>query len=208
MPFHQRGAILDEQLEAMAAPGATRPRPIRGSTSAFADVYLEPKPFRPEGPRMWFGGQSLHPALLRRLVRYGHGFHPFGSPTPERARAAARGDGRGRARRRRARDDRRHPRDVRRRDERRRSRRRPQRRSRASSRRATPRSASSRRCSPTTSSRSGRSAASSSRASPRSRRAAARAARRSPAPAPAPSRERPTVRRSRGGTAAAAGPLR
>jgi alkanesulfonate monooxygenase SsuD/methylene tetrahydromethanopterin reductase-like flavin-dependent oxidoreductase (luciferase family) len=32
---------------------------------------------------MWFGGQSLHPALLRRLVRYGHGFHPFGSPAPE-----------------------------------------------------------------------------------------------------------------------------
>ena len=43
------------------------------------------------GPRMWFGGQSLHPALLRRIVRYGSGFHPFGSPTPEeleRLRAA------------------------------------------------------------------------------------------------------------------------
>jgi hypothetical protein len=25
----------------------------------------------------------MHPALLRRLVRYGHGFHPFGSPTPD-----------------------------------------------------------------------------------------------------------------------------
>jgi hypothetical protein len=40
---------------------------------------------------MWFGGQSLHPALLRRIVRYGSGFHPFGSPTPEeleRLRAA------------------------------------------------------------------------------------------------------------------------
>ena len=49
----------------------------------FADVYLEPKPFRLGGPRMWFGGQSLHPALLRRLVRYGDGFHPFGTPTPE-----------------------------------------------------------------------------------------------------------------------------
>ena len=28
---------------------------------------------------MWFGGQSMHPALLRRLVRYGDGFHPFGA---------------------------------------------------------------------------------------------------------------------------------
>ncbi len=30
---------------------------------------------------MWFGGQSLHPPLLRRIVRYGSGFHPFGAPT-------------------------------------------------------------------------------------------------------------------------------
>ena len=44
---------------------------------------------------MWFGGQSLHPALLRRIVRYGNGFHPFGSPTadelPSCATAMARG---------------------------------------------------------------------------------------------------------------------
>ena len=45
------------------------------------DVYLEPKPFRPEGPRLWFGGMHLHGPILRRLVAYGHGFHPFGSPT-------------------------------------------------------------------------------------------------------------------------------
>jgi probable F420-dependent oxidoreductase len=82
VPFHQRGAILDEQLEAMAAAWRDTPAAYSGRHFRFADVYLEPKPFRPEGPRMWFGGQSLHPALLRRLVRYGHGFHPFGSPTP------------------------------------------------------------------------------------------------------------------------------
>jgi probable F420-dependent oxidoreductase len=82
VPFHQRGSILDEQLEAMAAAWRDTPAAFAGRHFAFADVYLEPKPFRPEGPRMWFGGQSLHPALLRRLVRYGDGFHPFGSPTP------------------------------------------------------------------------------------------------------------------------------
>src|SRR6476619_235508 len=83
VPFHQRGAILDEQLEAMAAAWRDTPAAYEGRHFRFAGVYLEPKPFRPDGPRMWFGGQSLHPALLRRLVRYGHGFHPFGSPTPE-----------------------------------------------------------------------------------------------------------------------------
>ena len=83
VPFHERGAILDEQLEAMAAAWRDTPAAHSGPRFPFADVYLEPKPFRPEGPRMWFGGQSLHPALLRRLVAYGHGFHPFGSPTPD-----------------------------------------------------------------------------------------------------------------------------
>jgi probable F420-dependent oxidoreductase len=91
VPFHQRGAILDEQLEAMTAAWRDTPAAHAGKHFRFADVYVEPKPFRPEGPRMWFGGQSLHPPLVRRLVRYGHGFHPFGSPTPaelEQLRAA------------------------------------------------------------------------------------------------------------------------
>jgi probable F420-dependent oxidoreductase len=83
VPFHERGAILDEQLEAMTAAWRDTPAAYAGKRFRFAEVYLEPKPFRPEGPRMWFGGQSMHPALLRRLVRYGRGFHPFGSPTPD-----------------------------------------------------------------------------------------------------------------------------
>jgi hypothetical protein len=32
---------------------------------------------------MWFGGERMHPALVRRMVRYGSGFHPFGTPTDE-----------------------------------------------------------------------------------------------------------------------------
>jgi probable F420-dependent oxidoreductase len=91
VPFHRRGAIIDEQLEAMQAAWRNTPASHAGAHFRFDDVYLEPKPFRPEGPRMWFGGQSLHPALLRRLVRHGHGFHPFGSPTTDelaRLRAA------------------------------------------------------------------------------------------------------------------------
>jgi hypothetical protein len=46
---------------------------------AFHDAYLEPKPWRPSGPRLWFGGQSPHPRLLDRLVRFGDGFNPLGS---------------------------------------------------------------------------------------------------------------------------------
>jgi probable F420-dependent oxidoreductase len=81
VPFTRRGAILDEQLEAMHAAWTETPAAFAGEHFRFADVYCEPKPHRPGGPAMWFGGQTLHPALCRRIVRYGNGFHPFGKPT-------------------------------------------------------------------------------------------------------------------------------
>jgi probable F420-dependent oxidoreductase len=95
--FPDRGAILDEQLQAMHEVWRHSPAAFHGRFFEFDAVYLEPKPFRPEGPRMWFGGQTVHESLLRRLVRYGHGFHPFGTPTDqdlERIRAAMRAAGR------------------------------------------------------------------------------------------------------------------
>jgi probable F420-dependent oxidoreductase len=81
VPFRRRGAILDEQLEAMRAAWTQSPADFAGKHFRFADVYCDPKPFHAGGPRMWFGGQSMHAALLRRIVRYGSGFHPFGRPT-------------------------------------------------------------------------------------------------------------------------------
>ena len=81
VPFTRRGAILDEQLEAMHAAWTETPAAFAGEHFRFAGVYCEPKPHRPGGPAMWFGGQTLHPALCRRIVRYGSGFHPFGTPT-------------------------------------------------------------------------------------------------------------------------------
>ncbi len=83
VPFHRRGAILDEHLAAMAALWSGSPAEFHGEFYDFTDVYSDPKAWRPGGPRMWFGGQHMHPALLRRIVRYGHGFHPFGTPTDD-----------------------------------------------------------------------------------------------------------------------------
>jgi probable F420-dependent oxidoreductase len=83
VPFRRRGAILDEQLEAMTAAWSSSPASHHGRHFSFDKVYVEPKPHRPGGPAMWFGGQRLHEPLLRRIVRYGQGFHPFGSPTEQ-----------------------------------------------------------------------------------------------------------------------------
>jgi alkanesulfonate monooxygenase SsuD/methylene tetrahydromethanopterin reductase-like flavin-dependent oxidoreductase (luciferase family) len=83
VPFERRGALLDEHLAAWRIAWASTPATFEGEHYRFADVYLEPKPFRPEGPRLWFGGTSVAPWILRRLVEYGHGFHPFGQPSAE-----------------------------------------------------------------------------------------------------------------------------
>jgi probable F420-dependent oxidoreductase len=83
VPFAQRGALLDEHLAAWRVLWRETPASFEGEHYRFRDVYLEPKPARPEGPTLWFGGQSISPWIVRRLVAYGHGFHPFGQPRAE-----------------------------------------------------------------------------------------------------------------------------
>ena len=97
VPWEKRGALLDEHLAAWEILWRDTPASFDGRHYGFADVYLEPKPFRPNGPELWFGGSSLHGPLLRRLVRYGHGFNPLGPVSDddlERLRAATREAGR------------------------------------------------------------------------------------------------------------------
>jgi probable F420-dependent oxidoreductase len=83
VPFDRRGRILDEHLEAMRALWSGSPASFHGEFFDFDGVYSEPKSWRPTGPVMWFGGERMHPALVRRIVNYGSGFHPFGTPTDD-----------------------------------------------------------------------------------------------------------------------------
>jgi probable F420-dependent oxidoreductase len=96
--FAARGDLLDEHLAAWQAVWRGEgPVSFHGRLYRFDDVFLEPKPYRPDGVRLWFGGSSLHPRLLRRLVRYGHGLNPLGPISDadlERLRAALREAGR------------------------------------------------------------------------------------------------------------------
>lgn len=78
VPFARRGRLLDEHLAAWEALWRASPASFHGEHYAFEDVWLEPKPWHADGPRLWFGGESVHPRLLRRLVEHGHGFHPLG----------------------------------------------------------------------------------------------------------------------------------
>ena len=83
VPFAERGKVLDEQLEVLAKAWGPYPLRHEGRYFSFGDVWLEPGAFRPEGPTMWFGGQGMHPPLVRRLARYGHGLNPFGPLTDD-----------------------------------------------------------------------------------------------------------------------------
>ena len=89
VPFDRRGELLDEHLAAWRALWRPGPVSFSGRWYSFADVYLEPKPFRAEGPRLWFGGMTVGPWIVRRLVEYGHGFHPFGQPDAAELRRLA-----------------------------------------------------------------------------------------------------------------------
>jgi alkanesulfonate monooxygenase SsuD/methylene tetrahydromethanopterin reductase-like flavin-dependent oxidoreductase (luciferase family) len=83
IPFDTRGERLDEHLAAWQTVWRPGPGTFRGQHYRFDEVYVEPKPVRPDGPRLWFGGRRLHDAMLRRLVRYGHGFNPLGRPSED-----------------------------------------------------------------------------------------------------------------------------
>ena len=83
VPFGQRGEILDEQLEIWAKAWGGSPVSHDGKHYSFGRIWVEPPPARAGGPVLWFGGSSLHPRLIARLVRYGSGFNPLGPADDE-----------------------------------------------------------------------------------------------------------------------------
>ena len=83
VPFDKRGELLDEHLAAWRTLWRDSPASFEGTHYRFSEVTLEPKPHRPEGPALWFGGESVHPRLLRRLVEFGSGWNPLGRPSDE-----------------------------------------------------------------------------------------------------------------------------
>jgi probable F420-dependent oxidoreductase len=91
VPFAERGRLLDEHLAAWDAVWRDSPASFAGEHYHFDKVWLEPKAWRADGPRLWLGGETVHPRLLRRIVRYAHGFHPLGQPSDEDMRVLGEG---------------------------------------------------------------------------------------------------------------------
>jgi probable F420-dependent oxidoreductase len=75
VPFHRRGRITDEYLEAMRLLWTEDAPSYRGEFVRFDGIRFEPKPVQRPHPPIWFGGNSS--AALRRVARYGTGWMPW-----------------------------------------------------------------------------------------------------------------------------------
>jgi probable F420-dependent oxidoreductase len=75
IPFHHRGRIADEYVEALGVLWTEDAPSYRGQFVKFENVKFDPKPIQRPTPPIWFGGNSA--AALRRVARYGTGWMPW-----------------------------------------------------------------------------------------------------------------------------------
>lgn len=85
VPFRQRGAILDEQLDIWQRLWTKRsPVSFEGTHFSFKDISVIPEPYRlGRGVTLWTGGRSLIPAIQRRLVKHSQGLFLLKPPSFE-----------------------------------------------------------------------------------------------------------------------------
>ncbi len=74
-PFHRRGAMTNEYLEAIKVLWTQDCASYEGRYVTFKDVTTTPRPVQQPHPPIWVGGVSE--AALRRTVRYGQGWRPI-----------------------------------------------------------------------------------------------------------------------------------
>ncbi len=72
-----RGKLLDETLEIIQTLWREQAAAYRSDTVRFEKIHLNPKPLRPEGVPLWISG-TLNKNVLRRIVRFGSGWIPWG----------------------------------------------------------------------------------------------------------------------------------
>ena len=82
--FKHRGAVTDEYVAIFKKLWTGAAVSHQGRFYSFGEVLCQPRPMQQPGPPIWIGGHS-GPAL-RRVARYGDGWHPVGataaSPLP------------------------------------------------------------------------------------------------------------------------------
>jgi hypothetical protein len=80
VPYGERGAIMDEYVEAMIELWSSDEPVYEGRYVHFSNIVFEPKPYQQPLP-IWFGGRAK-PAL-RRVARFGSGWQSYATPHRE-----------------------------------------------------------------------------------------------------------------------------
>jgi probable F420-dependent oxidoreductase len=80
VPYEQRGAIMDEYIEAMLELWTADEPRFHGKYVQFQDIVFEPKPAQTPLP-LWFGGRTK--SALRRIARHGSGWMAYATPFRE-----------------------------------------------------------------------------------------------------------------------------
>jgi probable F420-dependent oxidoreductase len=75
VPFHERGAMSEEYIQAILALWTQAEPQFEGKYVSFRDVAFEPRPFQKPHLPVWFGGDA--DAVLKRTARYASGWWPF-----------------------------------------------------------------------------------------------------------------------------------
>jgi probable F420-dependent oxidoreductase len=80
-PFMERGAVTDEYIQAFKALWTQENPSFQGKYVQFKDIFFEPKPLQPGGPKVWVGGESGR--ALRRLATLGDVWYPIAGGNPK-----------------------------------------------------------------------------------------------------------------------------
>ena len=76
VPFTERGSYTDECILVWKAMWSQKRASFKGRHFAFEDMTTEPHPVQIPHPPLWVGNDS--PAVIRRAVALGDGWHPVG----------------------------------------------------------------------------------------------------------------------------------
>lgn len=77
VPFVQRGARLDETLEVCQKLWRNEAAAHASDELRFEKIHCNPKPLQPGGVPLWISG-TLNANVMKRIVRFGSGWIPWG----------------------------------------------------------------------------------------------------------------------------------
>ena len=89
VPHAHRGARLDHTLDICQTLWREQPASYRSDEVSFDKIHCMPQPLQPGGVPLWISG-TLNPNVLRRIVRFGSGWIPWGPDAMSPARGLAR----------------------------------------------------------------------------------------------------------------------